>query len=150
MKKIMLVLFALVFAIAGTAVAASKGTPDQAKALAESAAEFFKANGLEKSIEEFNKKEGKFVKGDLYVFVLDFAGVMRAHPMNPKLVGKNLMDLKDVDGKPINEELIKIAKGPGKGWVDYKWTNPETKMIQAKTTYVIRIGDALIGSGAYK
>jgi cytochrome c len=42
------------------------------------------------------------------------------------------------------------VNGPGKGWVDYSWTNPETKKIQAKSSYVAKAGEIFVGCGIYK
>ena len=69
---------------------------------------------------------------------------------NPALVGKNLIDLKDQNGKFLIRELAATAKNPGAGWVDYKWPNPNTKLIEAKSSYVERIGDYFVGVGIYQ
>jgi len=36
------------------------------------------------------------------------------------------------------------------GWVEYKWQNPVSKAIEAKATYVVRVGQYSVGVGAYK
>ena len=58
-----------------------------------------------------------------------------------------MIDLKDQDGKYLIRELVAIAKGPGSGWVDYKWPNPLTNKIEDKTSYVEKMGDYLVGVG---
>ena len=73
-----------------------------------------------------------------------------AHGANAALVGKNLIDLKDPDGKFLIRELAAVAKGPGSGWVDYKWPNPITKLIDNKSSYVERMGDYFVGVGVYR
>ena len=81
----------------------------------------------------------------------DLNGLTLAHGGNPKLVGKNLQDLKDADGKQFFLEFAEKARSGG-GWVDYKWTNPESKKIQAKSTYIVKVegSDRYIGCGIYK
>ena len=101
-------------------------------------------------MKEFNNKNGKFVKGELYIFALDLKGITLAHPINTKLVGKDMALIKDADGKYFAREFVNIAKNPGKGWVDYKWTNPTTKKIDDKTSYIERTGDILLGCGIYR
>ncbi len=122
---------------------------DTAKALVSKASAFLKANGKAKTIATINDKNGPFVKGELYVFMYDDKGTMLAHPMNPGLIGKNLINLKDSDGVLFTQNFYKKAKAGG-GWVDYKWTNPVTKVIDRKSSYVIWQDNLLIGCGIYK
>lgn len=148
LKKIVLSLFFMAFA--GAASAAEKHAPEEAVAMVKRGVEFLKANGKDKAFAEFNNPQGQFVKGDLYVMVYDMNGLNKAHGSNPKLIGKNLIDIKDANGVLIVQEFIKVAKGSGKGWVDYKWPNSVTKAVEAKSTYVEKAGDVLIGVGIYK
>jgi len=124
------------------------GTPKEAKALVEKAIAFYKANGKEKALAEFSKPKGQFTKGDLYIFAYNPTGTIIAHGGDPKLVGKDFTGVQDPDGKYFAREFIKI--GPEGGWVDYKWMNYVTKKVDAKTTYLKRIDDVIIGCGAYK
>jgi signal transduction histidine kinase len=66
------------------------------------------------------------------------------------LIGRNLIDLKDQDGRYLIRELIAVAKGPGHGWVDYKWPNSITNKIEDKSSYVELMGDYLVGVGISK
>ena len=132
------------------ALAADKGSADEAAALTKKAIAYLKANGKEKAFAEFNKSNGQFTDRDLYVFVMDLNGKILAHGANPKLLDKNLFDVKDADGKLFAKEFIDVAKTKGKGWVDYKWPHPTTKAIEAKSTYVEKIDDMLVGCGIYK
>lgn len=135
--------------LSGFATAA--GTADEAKDMVDKALAYIKANGKDKAIEAFNDQKGEFVKGDLYIFMNDMSGINLAHGGNPKLAGKNLLDLKDADGKAIFSEFAAKAQSGG-GWVDYKWTNPETKKVQAKSTLISKVDgtDCYIGCGIYK
>jgi cytochrome c len=136
----------LAFFVAQAAQAAGHGTPDEAKAMAIKAAAFLKANGPDKAFPAFDS-DPAWHDRDLYVFVQDNNGKVLAHGTNPALIGKTLINLKDVDGKPFVQEMVAVKD---QGWVDYKWQNPETKTIEPKTSYVIRIGDDTVGVGAYK
>ena len=111
---------------------------------------FIKANGPEKAAEEFTNGKS-FKDRDLYISYLDFNGKMLAHGSNPKLVGKELMELKDPEGKFMVKMAIDVAKTKGKGWTeDYKFKNPTTEKLQEKAMYVERVGDAYVGVGIYK
>jgi len=124
-------------------------TFEEARSLVENAVAFLKANGKEKALAEFNKRRSSFVKGDLYVFVYDLNGVMLAHPMNPELVGQNLLNEPDSKGKLFRKKIVELAKAMGSGWVDYTYLNPITKKEARKTTYFQREGDLIICCGAY-
>lgn len=64
-------------------------------------------------------------------------------------LGIVMIDVKDMDGK-FNKEMNYLASTKGSGWVHYKWTNPKTRQIQDKNSYIERLGDLIIGSGFYK
>lgn len=136
--------------LATGAFAAEKITKDDAVALVKKAAAHYKAVGKDKAFADFNNRGGAFVDRDLYLTVFDLSGRQIAHGANDKLIGKDMSALKDADGKEFIKEFMATAKGPGKGWIDYKWPNPTTKAIEAKTTYVERVEDVLIGAGVYK
>jgi signal transduction histidine kinase len=74
------------------------GTANEAKALVDKAATYVKTEGKEKAFAEFSNPSGKFVDRDLYIFIVDFNGLTLAHGGNAKLVGKNMLELKDADG----------------------------------------------------
>lgn len=137
-----------IFLLAPAPLAWSAGTPEEAKALVAGAIAFYRANAREKALEEFSNPEGKFVKGDLYIFVFDPNGTIIAHGGDPKLVGRDFTGIQDPDGKYFAREFIKI--GPEGGWVDYKWMNYKTGNVETKTAYLKRIDDVIIGCGAYK
>ena len=152
MKSILkcLLLAASVLMFHTAAVAADKGTANEATALVKRAVDYMKANGKEKAFAEFNNPKGHFIDRDLYIFVFDMNGKTLAHGTNPKLLDKNMIDLKDADGKLFIKEFIEVANTKGKGWVDYKWPNPLTKAIEPKSTYIEKAGDVLVGYGIYK
>lgn len=115
----------------------------------QSAADYIKKNGMDKAIEEFNKKEGAFTKGDSYIFVLNYNGILLADPNNPDLVNKNEYKLHNADGEPLVQDHIALAKKGG-GWIQYRWKEPITHAIGCKKSYIMPIGnDVLIGSGYY-
>jgi signal transduction histidine kinase len=148
-KNFMISILICLFAF-GSVYAAEKGTPEEAKKLVEQAVAFVKANGQEKALKEFNKPKGKFVKGEMYVFAYDLNAVMVAHPVNPKLIGKNLINEPDSKGKLFRKEIVELAKANGSGLVDYTYLNPATKQEEPKTTYIQKMGDLIICCGAYK
>ena len=59
------------------------------------------------------------------------------------MVGKNLIDLKDVDGKAFVKERVDLAQSKGTFWQDYKFTNPVSKKIEPKQMYCEKLDDAV-------
>jgi cytochrome c len=134
------------------ASAADKGSAEEAVAMVRKAAALIKSAGKDKAFAAFADPANKeFHDRDLYIYVYDMNGVNLTHGNNPKMVGRNLMDLKDADGKTMVKSFVDIAKSPaGKGWVDFKWPNPVTKVIEQKSGYVEKVDDMAVGSGIYK
>jgi cytochrome c len=132
--------------LAPVAQAAGQATPDEAKAMATKAAEYLKSVGPDKAFPELSAKDGPWHDRDLYVTVLDSKGVAVAQGNNPGLIGKSVIDLKDVDGKAFAREMVAITDA---GWVDYKWQNPLNKSVEQKKSYEVRVGEYVVGVGAY-
>ncbi|OGP53534.1 MAG: cache type 2 domain-containing protein [Deltaproteobacteria bacterium RBG_13_52_11] len=149
MKKTLLLIFIGFFIFSGATFVYAGGTLAEAKALAEKAAGFLKAHGKEKTLAEISKPGGQFDKGEMYVYAFDMTGTVLAHPKNPGLIGKNTYNIPDEDGKFFRKDIVELAKTKGSGWVDYKYLNPETKKVEDKTTYVLRVGDIIVCCGVY-
>jgi hypothetical protein len=149
-KLLKLVMLAfLVLGLGATAVGAERATLDEAKAMVKKARAYIREVGPEKAFAEFSNPKGRFIDRELYVFVNDTTGVNRAHGANPRLIGVNLMDLRDPDGVFMTREFFVVARKGG-GTVDYKFFNPVTKRIESKTAYVEMEGDYLVGSGIFR
>ena len=146
MRLLTLLTLGAVLLFAPAVLAAGQATPDDAKAMAIKAAEYLAANGPAKALPEFSAKDGPWHDRDLYVTVQDSKGVMVAHGTNSGLIGRSVLELKDVDGKPFNHEIQAVKDD---AWISFKWQNPVTKAVEAKTMYCIRTGDYVIGVGAY-
>ncbi|MEN9354079.1 MAG: hypothetical protein RL318_1404, partial [Fibrobacterota bacterium] len=99
---------------------------------------------------EISDAKGPYVEGEIYVFAYDLTGTMLAHPKNPKLIGKNLIETPDVDGKLFRKEIVEGAKAKGTGTVDYRYKNPESGKIEDKTTHYVKAGDVILACGIYK
>lgn len=146
----MIVSAGLLAASATLALADEHGTKDEAKTLLDRAIAHVDAVGSEKAFADFNNPNGGFKDRDLYVYCYDMEGKAVAHGGNPGLIGKNLMDLTDSNGVQPVKESIHVVQTSGQGWVDYKWPNPITKKIEAKSAYVRKAKDDWCGVGYYK
>jgi len=132
MKKLVMIGIAVLvmFGFLGNGFAAEKrGTAAEAEKMVKKAIAFYKAKGKDAAFAEINNTKGQFTDRDLYVFVYDLSGKCVAHGQNLKMIGKELIDMKDADGKAFVKERVEIAKTKGSGWQDYKFTDPITKLI---------------------
>lgn len=152
MKKVLSFMLAicLVVGITGVSFGAEKTSRKEAEVMVKKAVAFIKANGKEKAFAEFNNHKGKFTDRDLYITVYDLNGKCLSHGQNLKMIGKDLIELKDSDGKLFIKERMETAKKSGKGWQDYKYTNPMTKSIEQKSAYFEKYQDVVIAGGIYK
>jgi signal transduction histidine kinase len=151
MRILAFLVFAALFTNASPAPAAEFGSKDEAVAMVKRVQAEFKKAGPEATFKEVSDKSVKgFHDRDLYPFIYDMSGLCVAHGARPALIGKNFIDLKDQDGKYLIREMVSMAKGPGSGWIDYKWPNPLTNKIEDKSSYVEKMGDYFVGVGIYK
>jgi cytochrome c len=139
-----------VLGFAGVAAAAGTATKEEAVAMVKKGVAFIKTSGNEKGYAEITNKKGRFQDRDLYLVVYGLDGVVHAHGANEKMVGRNLIDLKDIDGKPFVQERVDLGKSKGIFWQDYKFTNPVSKAIEPKQMYCERLEETVVCGGVYK
>ncbi|KVK76179.1 hypothetical protein WJ47_22995 [Burkholderia ubonensis] len=86
-----------------------------------------------------------------YVFVMDSKPVVLMHPTLPKLVGTEVGDYKDPDGKPLFVTILNAAKATGSGFAEYRGRLPHSETAVPKISYVTRFApwDWNISSGVY-
>jgi cytochrome c len=139
-----LMLAAVLVLVPMTAMA---GGAKELKAKAQEAAKYLSGKG-QAGLAEFSDTSSKWAQTP-YIFVYDLKGTIIAHGANPKLVGKNLMGLKDVKGNMFAAEFVAVAKNPGHGWVEYWWPKKGSKVPQQKVSYIVRVPnqDMLVGAG---
>jgi signal transduction histidine kinase len=150
-KKILVMSLVSLFllSVGSITYTAEYGTVAEAEAMVKKAIAYLKANGKDKAFAEFSNPKGQFVDRDLYVTVYDLNGKCLAHGANLTMIGKDLIDLKDTDGKAFIKERIELAKTKEKFWHDYKFMNPVSKKIEPKSMYCERVEDIIVACGTY-
>lgn len=103
---------------------------------------------------EFRVKDSEWFKGETYVFVYDLKGTVLCNPAFVGYEGKNLIGLKDPNGKAFVQELVNVAKEKGSGWVDYLLqkpgeTTPSKKISYATTAKMPDGQTVMVGSGMW-
>jgi cytochrome c len=125
-------------------------TPKEAAAIVRAvsavtnAVQFYKENGKEKALAEFNDPKGRFNFVELYIFVYDMTGTMIAEPRNKRLVGMHLINLPDSEGKLYVKAVVDMAVERGKGSVSYSFENPDTDGVEMRRIYLQRVDDVII------
>jgi cytochrome c len=142
---------ALCLGLACSGALANEPTAKDAIAMTERGAALIKAKGKDEMMKRINAKDPDFVQGELYVDLRDVkTGIVLAHPYNPSIVGKDLTDVPDANGKKYRREIIELAAAKGKGWVDYQYKNPTSGKIEPKTTYILLVDGVVLEAGIYK
>ncbi|MBL0727030.1 cache domain-containing protein [Piscinibacter sp. HJYY11] len=87
---------------------------------------------------------------DGYFFLYDMSGRNLMHPRQPELMGRNLWDMRDAQGRPIIQQLIGKAREGG-GYVQYVWQKPSSQQITPKLGYVVSLPrwNWMLGTGLY-
>ena len=143
------VLAAGILGLGLNAFASENASKEEAVKMVKLGVQFIKAQGNDKGYAEISNKESKFKDRDLYLVVYGLDGVVRAHGANEKMIGKNVLELKDVDGKPFVKERVELAQSKGIFWQDYKFTNPVTRRIEPKSMYCEKLEDVAVCGGVY-
>ncbi|MDO7835409.1 cache domain-containing protein [Sphingobium sp. HBC34] len=146
-----LLIAASLFALpVGGAFAETRATAADARALLEKAVRQIGKVGAEQAFADFNKPKGStFNSGELYVFAFDLNGIYEAYGAQPALVGKDVRDLTDAEGKPIVRDMIDIARTSGRGQINYVWLNRADNHVEHKLSLIERVGNHVIGVGYY-
>ena len=87
---------------------------------------------------------------DGYFFAYDHHGTNLVHPIQPELIGQNLLQLQDEDGDFLIKALLREAQTGG-GFHQYLWQKPSTGEVVSKLSYAawLERWDWMIGTGLY-
>ncbi|MBP8309192.1 MAG: cache domain-containing protein [Burkholderiaceae bacterium] len=130
--------------------AEERGKPEEARAMLARAVAHIKAVGREKAMADFMVKPGPWVDRDLYITVFDMTGKTLSHGANPRMVGKDNINLQDGNGKFHVKERLEIARAKGRGQQEFAFLNPMTKQIEPKLMFFERMDDIVVACGSYK
>jgi len=135
---------------AGTVVAAERVTAKEAEAMVKKGVAYIKVTPRDKAMADITAKNGKFVDRELYLTVYKMDGTALAHGANEKFVGKNMIDLRDADGKEHIRERMELAKTKSSFWQDFKFLNPVNKKLEPKSMYCELADELVVCGGVYK
>ena len=147
-KRFAAVLTAIMAVCLAATVMAESGVREECVTLCRDAAKFLNEKGFYPTVFEVNKRDGRFVTKNTYVFLVDLDGHLLAHPMNPQYIGMDMKGNKDPNGKLFVQDYIAVAKSKGEGWTEYMYPTPEElkkptpfkdKKYSKKVSYVYRV-----------
>lgn len=149
-KTAVLCVLALATAPAPPALAGERAGTGEAVAMVKKAVAHLKLHGPDKAYADFNNRRGAFVDRDLYVSVYSLQGRCLAHGVNPHQIGRDLIDLTDIDGKYFIKERVALARSqPGGFWHEYMFTHPVSRKVEPKRMYCEKVDDTAVCSGTY-
>jgi len=122
----------------------------EAEAMVKKGVTYIKVHGKDKGYAEITSKTSQFRDRDLYLVVYGLDGKVWAHGANEKMVGRVLIELKDVDGKEFVRERTELARAKASFWQDYKFTNPVSRKVEPKSMYCERLDETVVCGGIYK
>jgi hypothetical protein len=132
------------------------GTANEAKAMLMKAAAAVKENKT-KAIDLFNRGEGGFLDRDLYVFCADITSnkqIANGNPNAKALIGTDLREAKDANGKAFGAEIVDGMKKPEGVITEVNYVFPKPgadKSPVPKISLVTKVSDDLgCGVGYYK
>ncbi len=120
------------------------------RSFVEEAISFAREQGREAALREFNNQNGRFVRGDRYIYAFDYTGKTLALPFQPRLIGTDLSGLQDSYGVRYTRIEILLAQQGGR-FIFYHYPNPAHAMTsEPKMSYVAPVDDTWwLGAGIY-
>ena len=138
-------------AIALTPAAAEEyGTAKDAEAMVKAAVAHMRKVGKEQAYFDFTFRSAPFMDRDLYVVVYGMDGRVFAHGQNARMVGREVIELKDPDGKPFVKERVELARSKGSFWQDYKFGDPISNKVLPKAMYCERLDNTIVCTSILK
>lgn len=86
-----------------------------------------------------------------YFFATKLDGIEQLFPPNPKLEGTSFLNISDLNGKLVVQDMIKLVKKQGEGFYEYTWTKPGRQGQHRKIAYIKYFEplDWFVGTGEY-
>ena len=120
----------------------------RAQALLERAEQHLREKG-EAALASFSRA-GEFVEGEIYVYVIDTQGnFLASGGSSYSLIGRNVTELQDSEGRPFMREILEGARTQGKGQVEYRWRNPSSGRNEPKIALYRKVDERILVAGYY-
>lgn len=126
------------------------GVREDLKSFVGEAVAYARKHGKTAALQEFNDRNGTFVRGNLYIYAYDYQGTTLALPFQPQLIGTNLSGLEDAWGVKTNRIQSFLAQQGG-GFIFLHYHNPAHAMtLEPKMCYAVPVDSTWwLGAGIY-
>lgn len=104
----------------------------------EDAAELVEQRGVD-AFTDFSAPDSRWAGAGYYLFVYRVDGTCVYHPITPELVGKNLLNFRDMNGRPMIERIVSFGRRSephASGWEFYLWQERTELSPTWKSSYV--------------
>lgn len=103
------------------------------------------------ALDEFSKPNSRWFNDQHALFIFDEQGNELVNPTFPELVGRNLWDLQDSNGRYPARLELELVKTQGGGWIDGRWAKPQGGPEAKTRNYVkgARMGQRLLVVGSW-
>lgn len=119
----------------------------QAKQLLEKAVDYYRVQG-DSALAAFSR-QGEFIDGEHYVFVVDTHGTMLASGgSSAVLIGRDVSTVLEPELREAFRSALDAA-GDEVRSADYRWMNARDGRVERKRVYFQRVGDRIIAVGLY-
>ncbi|WP_043310444.1 cache domain-containing protein [Pseudomonas sp. ML96] len=121
---------------------------EQSRELLQQAVDYYRVQG-DAAFAAFSR-QGEFIQGDRYVFVVDAAGTMLASGgPSAVLIGRDVSAVLDSELRQAFEQALQATEGAGVQVAEYRWLNRRDGREERKRVYFQRVGDRFIVVGHY-
>jgi cytochrome c len=136
-KLLALIVLVLVGVTSNVSLVNSSGTDERAMRMVKKAIDLMKAKGKDAGLAQINTPNAEFNGQDIYLMVYDFDGNCLAHSASKVMVGRNLMDDQDADGREFIRETVEMMNRNTSGWHEYTYRDlPQSIRIRHKRMYI--------------
>jgi methyl-accepting chemotaxis protein len=115
-----------------------QGCADEARALAERAAQCVRQLGVAQAARRFHERTGGFIDRDLFVIMMDRGGNFVAFGADPSKANRPAVAAPGVDVAELNRMTYATADAGG-GWVEFRSFHPLTRVPVDKMAYVMPV-----------
>lgn len=94
----------------------------------------------------------RYNDGRGYFFATGVDGIEQLFPPNSALEGTSFLNIRDMNGKPVVQDMIALVKEQGEGYYEYSWTKPGSPEGQHRKVAYIKYFEPLdwfVGTGEY-
>lgn len=120
---------------------------ERARKLLQRAVDYYRAQG-DAAFAAFSR-QGEFIDGEHYVFVLDSQGIMLASGgTSAELIGRDVSQALEPELRHGFRQALKGAEGQVRV-AEYRWMNVHDARVERKRVFFQRVGDRIIAVGLY-